>query len=181
VFELLRFELNLSSDWDDISSAHTFMSSPIYEEFIGVGSKIFDFSSSPYLFHANYVSHPPNGPRDALITEYATFVLPAAASGEQKSALEDATLNLCTYAVNERGCQSFATGWIVEDIKHDQGTAEKAVGLSALLGWESVEAHMRNRDDEGFMALIKTVRGLALTPTTGYTGTTMFHAKLRKD
>jgi hypothetical protein len=167
------------SDWDDVSNHHDFMKSDSYKDFIAEVAAVFDLDrGAPALTHANYASHPPNGPREAPVTEFACFALPASAGNEQKSALEDAVLNLATTCSRVGSCISFATGWVVEDLDHDKGTDGKAIGFSALLGWPSKEDHMKSRESPEFLETARPVRGIALPPTTGYKGTAMFHAKL---
>ena len=167
------------SDWDDVSDHHNFMKSDSFKDFFVEVAAVFDLDrGAPALTHANHASHPPNGPREAPVTEFACFALPASASNEQKSALEDAVLNLATTCSRVGSCTSFATGWVVEDLDHDNGTDGKAIGFSALFGWPSKEDHMKLRESPEFLEAVGPVRGMALPPTAGYKGTTMFHAKL---
>jgi len=168
-------------DWDDVSDHHAFMKSDAYKDFFGLVAPIFDFETGPpHLVHANYASHPPNGPRDAPCTEFACFAMPTSASNEQKSAMEDAVLNLGVAVMKNSTCDSMATGWIIEDLDHEKGSDGKAIGLSALLGWPSKEEHMKARENPEFLTAAGPVRGMALPPTPGYTGTTVYHAKMIK-
>jgi hypothetical protein len=178
---LVSFRLTALPDWDEVSDHHNFMKADAYKDFFAEVAPIFDLDrGTPHLTHANYASHPPNGPRDAPVTEFACFALPASASNEQKSALEDAVLNLATTVCRTGSCTSFATGWIVEDLDHDKGTDGKATGFSALLGWPSKEEHIKSRETAEFLEAAGPVRGMALPPTSGYKGTTVYHAKLAK-
>ena len=155
------------------------MKSDAYKDFFAEVAHVFDLDrGAPYLTHANYASHRPNGPRDAPVTEFACFALPTSASDEQKSALEDAVLNVATTVCRTGACTSFATGWIVEELDHEKGTDGKAIGFSALLGWPSKEDHMKSRETQDFLEAAGAVRGIALPPTPGYKGTTLHHAKL---
>ena len=116
------------SDWDDVSDHHDFMKSDSYKDFFVEVAAVFDLDrGAPALTHANYASHPPNGPREAPVTEFACFALPTSAGNEQKSALEDAVLNLATACSRAGSCTSFATGWVVEHLDHDNGTDGKAL------------------------------------------------------
>jgi hypothetical protein len=178
---LHSIRLTARSDWDDVSDHHNFMKADAYKDFFAEVAPIFDLDrGAPHLTHTNYASHPPNGPRDAPVTEFACFALPASVSNEQKSGLEDAVLNLATTVCRTGSCTSFATGWIVEDLDHEKGTDGKAIGFSALLGWPSKEEHMKSRETTEFLEAAGPVRGMALPPTSGYKGTTMYHAKLAK-
>jgi len=173
--------LILTIDWDDVSDHHAFMKSESYKDFFAVLAPLFDFETNPpHLFHVNYASHPPNGPREAPVTEFACFALPAGASNEQKSALEDAVLNLAVTVSRTSTMTSFATGWVLEDLDHEKGTDGKAIGFSALLGWPSQEDHNKARERPEFLEAAGPVRGMALPPTPGYTGIGFFHAKLTK-
>jgi hypothetical protein len=167
------------SDWDDVSDHHDFMKSDSYKDFFAEVAVVFDLDrGAPALTHANYASHPPNGPCEAPVTEFACFALPTSAGNEQKSALEDAVLNLATACSRAGSCTSFATGWVVEHLDHDNGTDGKAIGFSTLFGWPSKEDHMKSRESPEFLEAVGPVRGMALPPTAGYKGTAMFHAKL---
>lgn len=178
---LFHSRLTGVSDWDDVSDHHNFMQADAYKDFFAEVAPLFDLERGPpHLTHTNYASHPPNGPREAPVTEFACFTLPASAGNEQKSALEDAVLNLTTTVCRTSGCTSFATGWIVEDLDHGKGTDGKAIGLNAMLGWPSKEDHMKSRESAEFLEAAGPVRGIALPPTPGYKGTTMYHAKLAK-
>lgn len=169
------------SDWGDVSDHHTFMKSDAYKDFFVEVAPIFDLDrGAPHLTHTNYASHPPNGPRDAPTTEFACFALPASASNEQKSALEDAALNLATTVRRTGSCTSFATGWVVEDLDHEKGTEGKALGFSVLIGWPSKEEHMKSRESPEFLEAVGPIRGMVLPPTPGYKGTMVYHAKLVK-
>jgi len=170
-----------SIDWDDVSDHHDFMKSDSYKEFFSEVTPIFDLDrGAPALTHANYASHPPDGPRNAPVTEFACFALPASASNEQKSALEDAVLNAATTLTGLGSCTSFATGWIIEELDNEKGTDGKAIVLSALLGWRSREAHMETAKSQEFLDVIGPIRGMVLPPTPGYKGTAMYHADLVK-
>ena len=168
-------------DWDDVTDHHAFMKSDAYKDFFAEVVPIFDLDrGAPALSHVNYASHPPDGPRNAPVTEFACFTLPASASNEQKSAMEDAILNLATTVTRTGSCDSFATGWVIEELDHEKGTDGKAIGFSALLGWPSKEEHMKSRETPEFLEAAGPVRGMALPPTTGYKGTTVYHVKLVK-
>ena len=164
-----------------MSDHHNFMKADAYNDFFAEAAPIFDLDrGAPALTHTNYASHPPNGPREAPVTEFACFALPPPASNEQKSAFEDAVLNLATTVVRMGTCISFATGWVLEELDHEKGTDGKAIGFSALLGWHSKEDHLKSTKTSEFLEAASPVRGMALPPTTGYKGTSVYHAKLVK-
>lgn len=168
-------------DWDDVSDHHAFMKSESYKDFFAVCAPLFDFEAGPpHLFHVNYASHPPNGPREAPVTEFACFALPAGASNEQKSALEDAVLNLAVIVSRTSAMSSFAAGWVLEDLDHEQGTDGKAIGFSVLLGWPSKEEHIKASEHPEFREALGPVLGMILPPTPGYKGTMIYHANLTK-
>ena len=157
------------------------MKTDAYKDFFALCAPIFDFETGPpHLTHANYASHPPNGPRDAPYTEFACFGIPASASNEQKSAVEDAVLNLASRVMKTSTCHAFATGWIIEDLDHEEGSDGKALGFSALLGWPSEEDQMKARENQEFLEAARTVHGMALPPTPGYTGTGFYNVKMIK-
>lgn len=168
------------SDWDDVADHHDFMKTEAYKDFFGLCAPVFDFESGPpHLVHVNYASHPPNGARDAPVTEFACFALDSNTEDKQKSAMEDNVLNLVS-SITKTNNIPWASGWVVEDLDHEKGTNGKAIGFSLLAGWESKEAHMKARESQDFLDAAGPVRGMALPPTPGYTGTTVYHAKMTK-
>ena len=155
------------------------MKADVYKEFFEIASPIMDFETGPpHLIHANYASHPPNEPRDAPTTEFATFATSADASNEQKSAIEDAVMGLVKVVLDDGSSSAVSCGWIVEDLEHEKGSNGKATGLSGLIGWPSKEAHMEVRQGKKFLEAAGPLRGMVLPPTPGYNGTSVYHAKL---
>ena len=155
------------------------MKAEVYKDFFETAAPIMDFESGPpHLIHANYASHPPNEPRNAPTTEFATFVASADATNEQKSAIEDALMRLVKVVLDDGSSSAASCGWIVEDLEHEKGSNGKASGLSALIGWPTKEAHMEARQGKKFLEVAGPLRAMVLPPTPGYKGTTVYHAKM---
>jgi hypothetical protein len=61
---------------------------------------------------------------------------------------------------NAKGYVGSTTGWIVEALEHEK-VVGKARGFNAVIGWESVDAHMKYRDTEAFKGSIGSLREAA--------------------
>ncbi len=68
----------------------------------------------------------------------------------------------------------------IEELDHSDAPEGKTKLLQALIGWESIEAHMAARGKSEFPELIKPVRVLTIPSQPGQHGKHMFHVKLQK-
>ena len=108
--------------------------------------------------HASFNPHPPSAPishTTSPVTEVLTCVLPSQDETFEKNALK--LLNV----VKEKaeGYKASAHGWIIEDVEHEKlESGKKGKAFLALLGWESLEAHMKFRETNDFKNNIHLLR-----------------------
>lgn len=132
------------------------------------------------------------GVREAPVTEIAPFHVTAGADDASKSALEDHTLKLAEFAKDSAGASALAVGWgeqtiidflealplltisVIEEQDHSDAPEGKTKLLHLLLGWKSVEEHMKAREQEQFPVLIQPIRALTIPAPPGKT---VFHVK----
>ena len=67
----------------------------------------------------------------------------------------------------------------MEEQDHKDASGGKSKVLQGLLGWESVEQHMKARDSGDFGPLIGPIRDMALPRLEGKTYSPVFHVKLQ--
>lgn len=192
------------TDWDDVSAHHAFIADPSYKSFMTQIGAILDAQRDPPSFtHAAFSPWPPNdgATREAAVTEVGTFTFPP--DVDRKRAQDAVATLLHAISTGYRGTEEeegvkeakgTAMGWVVEGVEHPDvpvpapvGGAEeegkgaeggKAVGLTILVGWETVEEHMKMRGTEAFGEGVKGVRELMLKPLGGKRG--MCHVKFRR-
>ena len=56
------------------------------------------------------------------------------------------------------GCSGLAGGWVAEELE-DPKSSEKAKVYICLIGWESVDSHMKYRETQSFKDNIHMLRG----------------------
>ena len=132
-------------DWEDVQHHKDFINSEHYTPIIYSLAEMIDFNASDSV-----------AAREAPVTEFAPFNIPADSDQTKKSDLEDKIL--AVFKQCGETCISFATGWVLEELDHPDGSNGKAVRLQGLLGWNSVEDHMRVREMPEFRELISSVR-----------------------
>ena len=143
-------------DWDSVEAHHAFMKSPIYGPFGKHLMTIIDGKLT--MLHANFDPHPPSAavssttsPVTEVITAYFT---------SHDAAFEENVKKL-TGVLKEKaeGFRAASGGWIVEDVEHESlGEGKKGKAYAAVIGWESVEAHMKFRETEDFKQGIHLLR-----------------------
>lgn len=113
------------------------------------------------MYHAHLKPHPPNevlsdhvSPATEILNVY--FPLDYSESDQQK--FEEGLKKVV--AVIEKDARTYTAssgGWVVEDVEIP-GTSEKARMYQALIGWQSVEAHMSFRETQSFKDNIHHLR-----------------------
>lgn len=109
--------------------------------------------------------------RQAPVTEFATFNMLASAPRDQKSKLEDDTLKLSQFCA-ARDAQGVCLGWGIEEL----GEGDKVTPMQLLVGWDSVETHMKAREHEEFAGLVGPIRAAVQPPPNP--DMAVFHVKL---
>lgn len=129
------------------------------------------------IFHTHYSPHPAD---DSLAdhispaTEILTFFFPTNYSESDQKKFEDDLKKMV--AVIEKEATTYkasAGGWVVEEIPIPD-TSDKAKAYTALIGWESVEAHLAFRETQAFkdnIHLLRQAKDLKKLHVVHYHGT----------
>lgn len=159
-------------DWDDIDSHTKFMHDPSYAPF---KSRLAEITTAIHLFHISPIPFPPSILSQAPCIEFATFfsALPGFFQNMEKFV---SVLNKNKESID--GYFGSAYGESIEEVVKwgEIGTEEegkegnKAKAVTALLGWESKEHHVRFRETELFKENIWLLREKTR-------GAEMFHVK----
>jgi len=150
--------MNLFIDWDSIDHHQKFIDSaeykPFFDDIVGIVSGDVSF------FHAQFDPHPPSTPlADGNATEYLTLYFPADYSVEDQRRF-DADMKEFAQIVQD-ACDGFrggVTGWVVEELE-DPKSSQKSKVCIMLIGWTSVETHLKFRETQAFKDNIYYLRG----------------------
>ncbi|ETN39677.1 uncharacterized protein HMPREF1541_05903 [Cyphellophora europaea CBS 101466] len=165
----------LTIDWTDVQEHKDFINSEAYKPFVALLAELFDFNiAPPFFYHVNFTSDSVPA-REAPVTEFATFGISASSSQADKSKLEDNTLRLAQFVNANDKSKGSAIGWTIEEIEGPKGATNP---LQVLIGWDSVEDHMKARENPEFGPLIGPIRESILPPKDGVQGLAVFHSKL---
>ena len=175
---MLRMNANVAHvDWEDISFHRLFEKSPSHDEFLETGKPIFDLTDKGlFITHVAYQPFPPSKAVEAPATEVAMFTVERSAD---RAHIESAAAQLMKVVATDipGRAVAYSTGWVLEEIAHPKATGGKGLGYACLIGWESVEAHMKARETEEFAKAIAPIRKSALAPLEGKS---MMHVHFRK-
>lgn len=106
------------------------------------------------MHHANFAPHPPSAAVSGTRSP-VTEVLTCFFASKDSSVDGNAAQLFKVFAENAEGFKAAAGGWIIEDVEYN---GEKRKAYAAVLGWESVEAHMKFRDTQIFKDNIHLLR-----------------------
>lgn len=110
------------------------------------------------MLHANFDPHPPSAAVSSTtspVTEVVTCYFTAHDAGYEEN------VKKLTGILKEKaeGFRAASGGWVVEDVEHESiGEGKKGKAYVAVVGWESLEAHMRCRETEFFRDNIHLLR-----------------------
>ena len=105
------------------------------------------------MLHANLTPHPATA---ALGTASpVTEVLTAYFEKEDNDFAAKATQLTKAISENADGFKGAAGGWVIEDVEYE---GKKGKAYVAMIGWESVEAHMAFRETTAFKENIHLIR-----------------------
>jgi len=110
------------------------------------------------MMHANFTPHPPS---DAVsrTTSPATEVLTCYFTAKDESFEGNANKLLDVIKEKAKGFKAASVGWVIEDVEHESiGKGKKGKAFVAVIGWESVEAHMNFRETQDFKDKIHLLR-----------------------
>lgn len=132
------------TDWDSLDKHKEFMAQDSYQPFLDSFKSITTDKVS--LFHADL--QPAGAVSKALsapVTEIATFYF----GGEAPSDYLEGVLKFgqATEAANPEGYLGSAVGLIHEEVEKD---GHKGKGAVLVVGWSSVDAHMKFRETQTF-------------------------------
>jgi quinol monooxygenase YgiN len=165
-------------DWENISQHEQFIAGPSYKAFL---DKLNPFiESAPQLHHIKFpaaslsVLNNEGGNSKTPVVEvlYLHFTGDDSFTPEMKDTATSKVEQFLTDSMPvATGCTGeMAIGWAVENIDF---RGEQCRALAVLIGWESVEAHMRYRGTEAFG---KSISGLQ--KTAGLKGVSAIHVSL---
>ena len=135
-------------DWDSYEHHQKFIADPVYGPFAKHLMTIVD--GRPTMHHANLTPHPPSAALShttSPVTGILTFVLPSQDESFEKN------VNKFLDIVKEKaeGFKAAAQGWIIEDVEHENlGSGKKGKAFVGMIGWESLDAHMKFRETSDF-------------------------------
>ncbi len=97
------------------------------------------------MYHANFTPHPPTAALGTAspVTEVLTSYLEKQDDGFP--AKIDKFIKVLSD--NAEGFKASSAGWVIEDVEYKE---KKGKAYVTLLGWESVEAHMKFRETQAF-------------------------------
>ncbi len=112
----------------------------------------------PALYHVHFEPFPP-APAFSEVTEFIQIYFPADYSSEDQKAYHDSVKKFSSIAKRDWAeIRGTASGWVAEEVE-DPKSAEKAKVYVVLIGWPSVESHMKYRETQSFKDNIHLLRG----------------------
>ncbi|KAF2174870.1 hypothetical protein K469DRAFT_612899 [Zopfia rhizophila CBS 207.26] len=152
--------IQMAVDWDKLESHQAFIANPIYGPFI---ERIKPFLSGPLsMYHAQLPTpSPTSGPFTAPVTECISLYF----APDHPNSTFDSNW---TQFVEKAGqtateAQGAVGGWVVEEVKSKKGLGKDGAEgdgkqFWAVIGWPSVEAHMKYRETEDFSKVVPYLR-----------------------
>jgi hypothetical protein len=112
----------------------------------------------PLLYHVHVEPAPPTR-AFGEVTEFIQIYFPADYSPEDQKVFHE---NMKKFGGivedNWKECRGTAGGWVVEELE-DPKSGSKAKVYVELIGWVSVDSHMRYRETQAFKDSIHLLRG----------------------
>ncbi|PSK50446.1 hypothetical protein B9Z65_390 [Elsinoe australis] len=145
-------ELQMFINWNAVSDHIAFTQSPVYAE---MGKHLASIlGGAPSYVHYHFTSQDElKTALSAPVTETVTFYFPT-----ETKAFEDNLTKFRGAVESEAiGAKGYAWGWGEEEVEHEK-LEGKGKALKLLIGWESVEAHMKFRETETFQKNIALFR-----------------------
>ncbi|KAI1386523.1 uncharacterized protein F4822DRAFT_319280 [Hypoxylon trugodes] len=155
-------------DWDSLEQHRAFGSNDEeYGPFRARMAGIVDTSAGPRKppYHVEFAPAPPSvldgsGRAKAPVAEVLHAYFPSDVNEQARARIagtvHEFVAELAKFA--EGYTREYAVGWTVENDLEFKG--EKTRALLLVVGWTSVEAHFKGREDEGFAKIIPMIRGL---------------------
>ncbi len=129
------------------------------------------------MVHAQFDPHPPSAPlADGNATEYITVYFPEDYSAEDQSKFStDMKAFGDIVGAADENYKGGVTGWVLEAVE-DPKTSLKSKVCIFLIGWTSVEAHLKFRETQTFKDNIHYLRG-----AKDLRNLTVWHVKAKKE
>ncbi|KAI9834993.1 MAG: hypothetical protein M1819_002716 [Sarea resinae] len=147
-------------DWETITSHHNFMASPTYGPFVAALGPL--VSGPPTVFHAAFKPSPPTpavSNTSSPVTEVVTFYLPASTTAAQKESWDkDWAAFSAEIAKADGVAAGMIGGWVVEEQERADVEGGKAIAFQGVIGWQSVEAHLKYKETDAFKKYIAPLR-----------------------
>jgi len=152
--------LNLFIDWDSVDDHKKFIASPGYKPFFeSIGSML---EGDANLYHVHYDQTPSpalSSGGSPIVTEFLTIFFPEEYSSADKEKYHSDVVKFRDIVADSaEGFKGAFGGWVVEKLD-DPKDSEKRTAYSMLIGWTSVEAHMKYRETQAFKDYIYLLRG----------------------
>ncbi|KIX96646.1 uncharacterized protein Z520_07365 [Fonsecaea multimorphosa CBS 102226] len=147
---------NFFIDWTSIGHHEKFTEWDGYKAFLD--DAVTQCTTPPDLYHVHFEPFPPSK-AFSEVTEFLNIYFPADYSAEdQKTFHENMKKFGGVITSNWEGCRGTAGGWVAEE-REDPKSGEKARVYVELIGWESVDSHMKFREQQAFKDNIHLLRG----------------------
>ncbi|KAF4549786.1 Hypothetical protein D9617_20g028420 [Elsinoe fawcettii] len=160
-------EISMFINWGSVQDHIAFTKAPEYAD---MGKHLMPLlAGAPAYIHYHFTSQEDlETALSAPVTENVTAYFPSVDESfntkldQFKAAVEK----------DAAGAKGFAYGWGEEDVEHEKLPNGKGKALKLLIGWESVDAHMKFRDTEAFKKNVGLLRD-------GPSALTMTHTKAK--
>ncbi|EXJ66106.1 uncharacterized protein A1O5_10721 [Cladophialophora psammophila CBS 110553] len=147
---------NLFIDWTSIGHHEKFIAWEGYKAFLDDAVSICE--GPPNLYHVHFEPFPPTA-AFSEVTEFITIYFPANYSAEDQKTFHENMKKFGSIVQRDwEGCRGAAGGWVAEELE-DPKTSEKAKVYVELIGWESVDSHMKFRETQSFRDNLHLLRG----------------------
>lgn len=111
----------------------------------------------PHMFHVHLTPHPPTKALMSPAVEFVTAYFHAGLTESEKVAYYKNFKNFMEQMiVDAEGLVAEAHGWVLEELEMEEGKKQKAFML--LIGWDSVDLHMKHRETDSFKKTIHLLR-----------------------
>lgn len=141
------------------------MSAPSYKPFVDDLLTLLTPDTTPSLHHVPFSPFPPTAAFSAPVTEVVTFYFPSSVTTEERGTFDDALKQFLEVMGREaEGFEGHGAGWVEEELQHrsladKEGETGTGKAFELVVGWQSIEAHMKYRDTEAFAKGIEGLRG----------------------
>lgn len=154
-------KLGLAIDWESLEANKAYRATANYSNDVAPLKEV-----SSKLHHNHVVLKPSTDPLKSPIVEWMTAFFPSTTSAAEKDKyVANAEKFIAECKPAAKGFLGFAYGWVIEEVSHPKVDG-KALAMVAVIGWESVEAHMSLRETDVFKENVALLRDGPLAITT---------------